>query len=506
LDYHRSLIAEKAGVKVPRKGAVSNSAAAQFCSRKCRAVLLACFGSIAFLTADAQSRSVQPPDLDHLQQQVVALTAQIDRTGYLVTAVLLFFMASACIGLWWNARSFRAFLSVGLYLLSVSLALFVVAFRWPNDAWQFIFLLLTSLFLVEMTADALSIPKGPWIWLNRLPCFATLSLAWSPLLHILYRVTVDISELIVLVLLPIGFVRRDAHHRMIASAIAFVWFFRAPLDPFVRHYLPIGFRIGGWHWNIGPIAMVLFGAVAIAVFVRELIEDQREKERLARELEAGRAMQQVLLGAETPVLPGFRIESAYKPAGEVGGDFFQVLPAPAAGALVVIGDVSGKGLRAAMTVSTILGALRALTTASPAELLRRLNLILCGRLEGGLVTCCIVHIAPSGTVIAANAGHLAPYRNGDEAKLEAGLPLGIAIDTDYSESSFTLVPRDTLTFVSDGVVEAQSANGELFGFDRTRLISTQSAEAIAHAAQAYGQEDDITVLTLTFAPAEVLHV
>ncbi|HTW65587.1 MAG TPA: SpoIIE family protein phosphatase, partial [Bryobacteraceae bacterium] len=78
-------------------------------------------------------------------------------------------------------------------------------------------------------------------------------------------------------------------------------------------------------------------------------------------------------------------------------------------------------------------------------------------------------------------------------------------DTVYTESMLQLEPGDTLTFLSDGVVEAQSPTGELFGFDRTRQISTQSADNIARAAQAFGQQDDITVLTLQFAPAEVLH-
>jgi len=107
----------------------------------------------------------------------------------------------------------------------------------------------------------------------------------------------------------IGFRRGNARERLVAAALTVLWFTRAPLDPFVRRYIPTGFRFGGWRWNFGPITMVLFGAAAIAIFVRELIEDQREKERLAGELEAGRAMQQVLLGAELPSIPGLRIDS-----------------------------------------------------------------------------------------------------------------------------------------------------------------------------------------------------
>jgi len=134
-----------------------------------------------------------------------------------------------------------------------------------------------------------------------------------------------------------------------------------------------------------------------------------------------------------------------------------------------------------------------------------LNVIMFARQQGGFATCVCALLAPDGALTIANAGHLSPYRNGEEVPLESNLPLGIAPDTDYSESTLHLAPGDTLTFLSDGVVEAQSTTGELFGFDRTRQISTQSAEAIAAAAQTHGQEDDITVLTLTFAPAEVLH-
>jgi hypothetical protein len=356
----------------------------------------------------------------------------------------------------------------------------------------------------EMTADALNIRKGRWVWLNRVACAVALPLTLTPLLSLVSRITVDLSQLLTLFLIAIGLRHGRARHRLIAAALAFLWFFRNALDPLVGRYIPIGFRIGGWQWDIGPFAMVLFGMAAIVIFVRQLIESQREKERLAGELEAGRAMQQVLLGAETPSIAGVRVESAYHPASAVGGDFFQVLPAPGGGLLIAIGDVSGKGLRAAMTVSTILGALRPLPPAAPAELLRSLNRSLFGSLQGGFVTCCLAHIAPSGILTLANAGHLPPYRNGEEVPLESALPLGLIANAGYPESTLILAPGDTLTFLSDGVVEARDSSGELFGFDRTRAISTQTAEAIARAAGTHGQEDDITVLTLAYVGAEAL--
>ncbi|HVC47050.1 MAG TPA: PP2C family protein-serine/threonine phosphatase, partial [Terracidiphilus sp.] len=187
---------------------------------------------------------------------------------------------------------------------------------------------------------------------------------------------------------------------------------------------------------------------------------------------------------------------------EVGGDFFQVIPCVgrANAALLVIGDVSGKGLKAAMTVSLIVGALRDEQTRQPAQVLAHLNRVLCGQV-GGFVTCSAALIAYDGVMTLANAGHLSPYRNGEEIALPPGLPLGIAPAADYTETTLHLAPGDKLTFLSDGVVEARNTQGELFGFDRTASISTQSAESIAQAAQRWGQEDDITVLTVAFAPA-----
>ena len=88
--------------------------------------------------------------------------------------------------------------------------------------------------------------------------------------------------------------------------------------------------------------------------------------------------------------------------------------------------------------------------------------------------------------------------------MDFGLPLGIVAGAEYTETTMQLEPGDTLTFISDGVVEAQAATGELFGFDRTRAISQESPDQIAAAAQQFGQQDDISVLTLAFAPAEVL--
>lgn len=159
-----------------------------------------------------------------------------------------------------------------------------------------------------------------------------------------------------------------------------------------------------------------------------------------------------------------------------------------------------------MTGTLVLGALRSLAqeNPSPRQILARLNRQLVASSDGGFVTCLCSRIDPDRVVTVANAGHLAPYRNGEEVPLEGGLPLGIATEVQYPEIELRLAPNERLTFLSDGVIEAQSASGELFGFERTRRVSTQSAELIAAAAQAFGQQDDITVLTLAFASTEVM--
>ena len=251
------------------------------------------------------------------------------------------------------------------------------------------------------------------------------------------------------------------------------------------------------HLNLFVAVFLLAGFFIAVILVRRALAEWRQGNDLRVEFEAAREVQQQIVTGP-PDIPGFRIQSVYAPAQHVGGDFFRVLPQPDGGAFIIVGDVSGKGLRAAMTVSAILGALSTIACESPAQFLHALNRALHGNLRGGFVTCLCTRIDPAGQLTIANAGHLAPYRNCEEIPLDPGLPLGIVADATYSETTIRLAPGDRLTILTDGVVEAQNATGELFGFDRTRIISTQSAEAIAAAAQTHGQEDDITVLTVQF--------
>jgi sigma-B regulation protein RsbU (phosphoserine phosphatase) len=256
------------------------------------------------------------------------------------------------------------------------------------------------------------------------------------------------------------------------------------------------------HLTLGPYPLdlwtlsIMFLNIAIAVMLfRRAWKAWKESSSLRAEFEAAREVQEQLVAPAVDV-PGFRIESAYAPAKQVGGDFFRVLPDGEGNVLVVVGDVSGKGLKAAMTVSAIMGALRDHPSCRPTDVLSHLNRVLYGQLNG-FVTCCVTSIGPDGAATIANAGNPAPYRNGEEMTIEPGLPLGLLADASYAETHYQLAPNDRVTFVSDGVLEATNAQGELYGFARTQSISTESAKNIARAAQAFGQEDDITVLALT---------
>jgi serine phosphatase RsbU (regulator of sigma subunit) len=160
---------------------------------------------------------------------------------------------------------------------------------------------------------------------------------------------------------------------------------------------------------------------------------------------------------------------------------------------------------AAMIVSLLVGTVRTLAhyTQDPAEMLTAMNQRMIGRGNGGFTTALVLCLDPDGTLTAANAGHLVPYANGKELSIDNGLPLGITAAAAYSNSTLHLEADTTLTLLTDGVVEAQNAQGELFGFDRTAAISSKPAQNVAEAAQTFGQQDDITVLSLALVAVAV---
>ena len=243
----------------------------------------------------------------------------------------------------------------------------------------------------------------------------------------------------------------------------------------------------------------ILSTISLAVIM--LLRSTRMSRRQAHfeaELEAAQQVQQVLVPEHAGMVPGFEVESVYLPAEMVGGDFFQVIPAGDGGLLVVVGDVAGKGLPAAMMVSVMVGSIRGLAdfTCNPAELLERLNQRMVGRAGGSFATALAARIAADGSVEIANAGHLPPYLDGIEIALAGALPLGMMGGVTYETMRFGIPVGGRLTFYSDGVVEAQNSSGELFGFARCSELARTSARSIAETAKNFGQQDDITVLTI----------
>jgi len=237
--------------------------------------------------------------------------------------------------------------------------------------------------------------------------------------------------------------------------------------------------------------------------VQHLAAERRKQERVQQELDAAREVQRVLVPEELPQIPGYSIESVYRPSAEVGGDFFQVIPLSSGGTLLAIGDVSGKGLRAAMIVSMIVGALRSISgfTEEPSEILSELNRRLFGRMGGGFVTCLAARLEDGGKLTLANAGHLPPYIDGVEMALAGSLPLGLVENASYEQSTMRMAPGEAAVLLTDGICEAQDDRQVLFGFARVESMLRQGASAgeMAHAAQQHGQNDDLTVLRVIYA-------
>jgi serine phosphatase RsbU (regulator of sigma subunit) len=247
----------------------------------------------------------------------------------------------------------------------------------------------------------------------------------------------------------------------------------------------------------------LLAAIIYAVY-RYMQRTARRQGALEQELKSARELQQVLIPETLPELPGYAMTSAYRPAQEVGGDFFQIIPLEghdAGSTLIVLGDVSGKGLRAAMAVSLIVGAIRTLARFAPrpAELLAELNQRLCGRLQGGFTTCLALRLDPGGRCTIASAGHPAPFLNQREIQLPGALPLGVVPGQLYSERELHVHEGDHFALFTDGLLEARNASGEIFSFERlNQLLATRPDATVASdAAVEFGQDDDITVLTLT---------
>ena len=249
-----------------------------------------------------------------------------------------------------------------------------------------------------------------------------------------------------------------------------------------------------------------------------LAKEISERERIEQDLRVARDIQQASLPKEVPQLEGWQITPLYKPAREVGGDFydFHLLPESRLG--LVVGDATGKGVPAALVMSTTCGMLQAVSEASdsssssPGKVLERVNETLFARIPSNMfVTCFYAILDPnSGSLAYANAGHDLPYlhRHGEAEELRArGMPLGLMPGMGYEEKEVILEAGEAVLFYSDGLVEAHDPKGEMFGFPRLRALISEHAEEgsigdflmkelYSFVEEGWEQEDDITLLTL----------
>ena len=260
-------------------------------------------------------------------------------------------------------------------------------------------------------------------------------------------------------------------------------------------------------WSLGTVGPKMMGQHL----------EQEERERIEQELIVARDIQHTSLPKQVPKLEGWQIAPYYQPAREVGGDFydFHLLSEGRLG--VVVGDATGKGVPAALVMSTTLGMLqlaaRALDFPSPGEVLKQVNETLLARIPSNMfVTCFYAILDPeSGTLSYANAGHDLPYlwHSGECEELRArGMPLGLMPGMGYEEKETVLQGGDSALLYTDGLVEAHDPEGEMFGFPRLQALVSELAEEESSLGEAlleelysfvgegWEQEDDITLLTL----------
>ncbi len=259
-------------------------------------------------------------------------------------------------------------------------------------------------------------------------------------------------------------------------------------------------------------------AVRVAQLVRQQQQEAKERERIEQELKVARLIQQTLLPKTLPELPGYEVAAYYQPAREVGGDFYDFLNLDDGRLGLVVGDVTDKGVPAALVMATTRTMLRAAAQRllSPGEVLQRVNDVLVQDIPPNMFVTCLYAIldSQSGRLLYANAGHDLPYRRragrqGGADELRArGMPLGLMPGMGYEEKEMFLNRGESVLFYSDGLVEAHDPRREMFGFPRLQglvgahrtggssLISFLLAELARFTGEGWEQEDDITLVTL----------
>ena len=255
-------------------------------------------------------------------------------------------------------------------------------------------------------------------------------------------------------------------------------------------------------------------ALRVGQLVREQEAEARSRERLEQELHVAQLIQQNFLPKELPDLPGWNVAAFYRPARAVGGDFYDFIALEDGRVGVVVGDVTDKGVPAALVMAATRSVLRASAQrlVSPAEVLERVNDLLCPDIPEKMFVTCLYGVLdpPTGTFRFANAGHNVPYvrtADGVGEMRATGMPLGLLPGMTYEEKEAVLGPGDCVLLHSDGLAEAHSASRDMFGFPRLKdlvgrgtggeaLIDLLLRELDAFTGQAWEQEDDITLVTM----------
>src|SRR5215211_1950279 len=259
-------------------------------------------------------------------------------------------------------------------------------------------------------------------------------------------------------------------------------------------------------------------ALRVGQLVRQQQAEAATRQRFEQELEVAKLIQQNFLPKELPELSGWQVAAFYRPAREVGGDFYDVIPLSEGRIGFVIGDVTDKGVPAALVMAATRSVLRASAqrVVDPGPVLERVNEHLCPDMpEKMFVTCLYGVLEPeSGRFRFANAGHDLPYvktAHGSEELRARGMPLGLMPGMSYEEKETELQPGDSVLLHSDGVVEAHDAHRDMFGFPRLKetvagapggqqLIDRVLGDLQAHLGPGAEQEDDITMVTLQRSP------
>ncbi len=292
--------------------------------------------------------------------------------------------------------------------------------------------------------------------------------------------------------------------------------------------LNLGPRLSGQEYSaddralLAGLAAQAAPALRVAQLVREQQAEAQERERIQQEMRVARLIQQMLLPRALPELPGWRLAAYYQPARAVGGDFYDFLDLPDGRLGLVIGDVTSKGVPAALVMATTRSVLRAtaLRLVWPGQVLQQANDLLCPDMPANMfVTCLYAVLDPVDCRLSyANAGHHLPHRRHDGGVTElraTGMPLGLMPDMRYDERAITLAPGDSVLFYSDGLVEAHNPRREMFGLPRLRrlvadypvddgsLIDHLLGEFARFAGADSELEDDITLVTLQRAPLAV---